>query len=70
MMGDPTESKTHVIYTVASCMMGLAVTAIAVRFWTRLRSKTYLWWDDWLALAALVNRCRDCPRFLPATDIT
>lgn len=54
MEGD-SGSKAPVIFGVASSMMALAVTAVAVRFWARWRTKTYLWWDDWLTLATLVS---------------
>ena len=31
-----------------------AISAVALRFWARYRSKASFWADDWLVLAALV----------------
>ena len=45
------------INAVAITMLVLATVAVALRFWARyIAQKAGYWWDDWLALAALVTR--------------
>ena len=33
----------------------LAILAVAIRVWSRKRSKAGLWWDDWAIMASLVK---------------
>ena len=54
-LNDSGESKTPIIYAVSSSMMALAVLSLVVRFWARVKKGTYLWWDDWFALCALMS---------------
>ena len=43
------------VTAVASVMIVLSVISVLFRFWSRLLAKkSGLWWDDWLALTALV----------------
>lgn len=36
-------------------MIVLAVVSVVFRFYTRYRMKTALWWDDWMALTAVLT---------------
>ncbi|KAF2796645.1 hypothetical protein K505DRAFT_373057 [Melanomma pulvis-pyrius CBS 109.77] len=45
---------------LAGVFMALSVLAVGIRFWSRIITKSRLWWDDWLALAALLLAIAQC----------
>lgn len=49
------KAQSDTTTAVSAAMIGISVIAVAMRFYTRYCLKTGLWWDDWLALAALVS---------------
>jgi hypothetical protein len=46
--------KQRSIIAVAALLSTLATTSTILRFWARARTKQRLWWDDWLAMIALI----------------
>ena len=49
------EDRGPQIAAVAYAMFVLSTVAVALRFWARHAvPKAHLWWDDWVALLALV----------------
>lgn len=49
------KAQSDTTTAVSAAMIGVSVLAVAMRFYTRYCMKTGLWWDDWLALAAVVS---------------
>ena len=49
--GEPRSADPYIASSV--CGLIISILAIALRFWSRLISKTPIQWDDWAALAAL-----------------
>lgn len=43
------------VTVVGAVMIVLSVLAVVFRFYTRFHLKAVLWWDDWMALAAVVS---------------
>lgn len=43
------------VTVVGAVMIVLSVVAVVFRFYTRFHLKAVLWWDDWMALAAVVS---------------
>ena len=55
MDGSITEDRGPQIAAVAYAMLVLSTIAVALRLWARHAvQKAHLWWDDWVALLALV----------------
>lgn len=54
-----TDGRGPDILAVSGTMIALSTIAVALRFYGRyVGLKSGLWWDDWLALAALVRYLR------------
>lgn len=48
------KAQSDTTTAVSAAVVGVSVLAVAMRFYTRYCMKTGLWWDDWLALAAVI----------------
>lgn len=49
------EDSSMTTTIVGATAIVLAVVATALRFYTRIHKRSGLWWDDWLALVAVVS---------------
>lgn len=47
--------EENTVTIVGATMIVLAVVSVVFRFYTRYRMKTALWWDDWMALTAVLT---------------
>lgn len=52
----PRQDLGHLMNSVSTSMIVLTTSFVALRFFSRKVSKTGIGWDDWLALASLVNK--------------
>lgn len=50
----PGQDRGPCLLAIQIVMMGLATTAVLLRFIARRMGPGELWWDDWVILAALV----------------
>lgn len=64
------KAQSDTTTAVSAAMIGISVLAVAMRFYTRYCMKTGLWWDDWLALAALVSAVAAGAFVLAGTSIS
>ena len=49
------EDRTTELRVIYITLIPLSVIAVLLRFLSRRLAKTRLWWDDWLAVVALVG---------------
>lgn len=52
---DSANAQETTVTVVGAIMIVLSVIAVIFRFYTRFRMKAALWWDDWMALAAVIS---------------
>lgn len=78
---DQTENRGPLIIGFVIAFIVISVVIVSLRFWVRYRSNAGLWWDDYVALIALLSvTASNCTRFwceyasvvnqLPLTDLT
>lgn len=48
-------AEENVVTVVGATMIVLAVLSVIFRFYTRYLMKAALWWDDWMALTAVLT---------------